>query len=76
MQTKYNEVRVSSLRPAAEAHKLFGNNSRETKSEESINKTPEISPKRKNTDKASSAKDSKDVAMDLKKFKEQLDSRI
>lgn len=69
VQTKYNEVRVASLRPTATAQELFGSRTHgRTQGKDTSNETTQAGNAKLGRDKT--------VAKELKRFKEKIDSRL
>ena len=69
VQTKYNEVRVASLRPTATAQELFGSRTHgRTQGKDTSNETTHAGTAKLGRDKT--------VAKELKRFKEKIDSRL
>ena len=71
MQTIYNEVRVASLKPAATARDLLG-----TKPERRISAENEESGGVTGHDLMENLGGKKNIAKELKRFKEKVDSRL
>lgn len=63
VQTKYNEVRVASLKPTSSALELFGTR-------------PEERTKEKKQAGVETLGSNKNIAKELKRFKEKIDSRL
>jgi len=69
VQTKYNEVRVASLRPTATAQELFGSRAGPAAKETDIpNDSTQVGTAKLGRDK--------NIAKELKRFKEKIDSRL
>lgn len=71
MQTIYNEVRFASLKPAATARDLFGTKPERRRSAENKESSGETGH-----DLMESLGGEKNIAKELKRFKEKVDSRL
>ena len=71
MQTKYDEVRVASLQPTVTARKFFG-----TRPENRTNTADDVEHDRAQQENVASVGRDKNIANELKRFKERIDSPL